>query len=82
MPKRLSKNPTDPNVMAFQIVQAATGHGQEPAKKKPRKKNPAAVALGRLGGEKGGRARADSLSPEKRKEIALLAARARWGVKP
>jgi len=38
-----------------------------------------AVALGRLGGLKGGRARADSLSAKRRKEIALKAARARWG---
>jgi len=44
-------------------------------------KNPAAVALGRLGGLKGGRARAESLSPEKRKEIAKKAAEKRWGKK-
>jgi len=37
------------------------------------------MALGRLGGKKGGRARADKLSPEQRKEIARKAARARWG---
>lgn len=42
-------------------------------------KNPAAVALGRLGGLKGGRARAESLSAAKRKEIAAKAAKARWG---
>ena len=42
-------------------------------------KNPAAVALGRLGGAKGGRARADKLSPAKRKAIARKAAKARWG---
>jgi len=41
-------------------------------------KNPAAVALGKLGGAKGGRARADRLSPAKRKAIAQKAARARW----
>lgn len=44
-------------------------------------KNPAAVALGRLGGLKGGKARAQSLSPQKRKEIAERAAQARWGKK-
>lgn len=44
----------------------------------PKKKNPAAVALGKLGGRKGGRARAAKLSPEKRKEIAQQAAKARW----
>jgi len=42
-------------------------------------KNPAAVALGRLGGLKGGKARAEKLSSEQRREIAKRAARARWG---
>ena len=41
-------------------------------------KNPAAVALGRLGGLKGGKARALALSKKKRAEIAKLAAAARW----
>lgn len=41
-------------------------------------KNPAAVALGKLGGKKGGAARAAALSPAKRKAIARKAARARW----
>jgi hypothetical protein len=43
-------------------------------------KNPAAVALGKLGGAKGGAARAAALSPRKRKAIAKKAARARWGI--
>jgi hypothetical protein len=43
-------------------------------------KNPAAVALGKLGGAKGGAARAASLSPAKRKAIAKKAARARWNL--
>lgn len=43
------------------------------------KKNPHAVALGKLGASKGGKARAQKLMPERRKEIATLAARARWG---
>ena len=43
-----------------------------------RKKNPHAVALGKLGGKKGGKARAAKLSPERRSEIARQAARARW----
>jgi hypothetical protein len=42
-------------------------------------KNPAAVALGKLGGLKGGLARAKKLSPQRRKEIAQKAARTRWG---
>ena len=41
-------------------------------------KNPAAVALGKLGGSKGGRIRAAKLSEERRKEIAQQAAKARW----
>jgi hypothetical protein len=41
-------------------------------------KNPAAVALGKLGASKGGKARAEKLSPERRKEIARKAAKARW----
>jgi len=44
-------------------------------------KNQAAVALGRLGGLKGGKARAESLTPERRKEIAEKAARKRWSGK-
>lgn len=46
---------------------------------KPEEKNPAAVALGRLGGKKGGIARAASLSSEQRHQIAVRAAQARWG---
>ena len=43
-----------------------------------RRKNPAAVALGKLGGAKGGKARAAALSPAKRKAIAKKAAKVRW----
>lgn len=52
-----------------------------PERKDPPEKNPAAVALGRLGGLKGGKARAKTLSAEKRKAIARKAANARWGKK-
>jgi len=78
MPKRSSsrKRP-DANQLAARIVAAATGI--EPRK---RRKNPAAVALGRRGGLKGGRARADALSPEERSEIAKRAATARWKDRP
>lgn len=61
------KRPADPNRLAKQIIDEATSD-----------KNPAAVALGRLGGLKGGKARAKSLSPEKRAEIARAAAKKRW----
>ena len=50
----------------------------KPNKPDKPKKNPAAVALGRLGGLKGGKARAKSLTAKQRKEIAKLAAKARW----
>ncbi|GMV51635.1 MAG: hypothetical protein AMXMBFR67_31780 [Nitrospira sp.] len=75
------KPSTDVNVTAFQILQAATGEpADKPTKKKPAEpeKNPAAVALGRLGGLKGGKARAEKLSTKKRSEIAKKAAKARW----
>ncbi|WP_447600627.1 hypothetical protein [Nitrospira sp. Nam80] len=68
------KPSTDINVTAFEILQAATG--QSPAELG--NKNPAAVALGRLGGLKGGKARANKLSKKRRAEIALKAAKARW----
>jgi hypothetical protein len=71
MPKRSSTG--DLNQNAFNIVQQVTQTAQvEPAK------NPAAVALGRLGGLKGGKARANKLSSEKRIAIAKKAAKMRW----
>ncbi len=80
MPKRSRKKPTDINIIAAQIVEAATEPAETPTKAKPYKKNPAAVALGRLGGLKGGKARAKKLSPKKRRHIAQKAARVRWGI--
>lgn len=73
MPKRSSNKRKDINVLAFEIADQATQEDQVS------EKNPAAVALGRLGGLKGGKARADKLTPERRKEIARRAANARWG---
>jgi hypothetical protein len=65
------------NVRAWQIVQEATGEAApEPAS--PDRRNPAAVALSKLGASKGGKARAKSLSKAKRTEIARRAAVARW----
>ena len=77
---------SDVNVTAHEILQALTGEPagstsvqRDPAKKRATPaKNPAAVALGRLGGLKGGKARAKSLSAKKRSEIAQKAAMARW----
>ena len=76
MPNRSSKpkRPSDINQLAKFIVEEATG--QRPKSEPP--KNPAAVALGRLGGMKGGPARAAALSKKRRKAIAKKAARTRW----
>ncbi len=70
------KNIRDVNILASHIIEQATG--EKPVKPEDSKKNPAAVALGRLGGLKGGRARANKLTPEQRKEIAQKAAKSRW----
>jgi len=63
--------------MAFlaiqKLIEAAEAHAPAPPAK-----NPHAVALGRLGGAKGGKARAQRLSATRRKEIARKAARVRW----
>lgn len=58
------------------IVDILTGEADAPDPNKG--KNPAAVELGRLGGLKGGKARAKSLSAKKRKAIATKAAKTRW----
>jgi hypothetical protein len=75
MPKRSGKK-QDLNEKAFSIVQQLTG--QEPKKNLDQEKNPAAVALGRLGGLKGGKARAQKLTRRQRHESAAHAARQRW----
>ena len=75
MPKRSSK-PTDLNQRAAAIV--AQSVSDEPEPDRYAGKNPAAVELGRLGGQKGGKARAKKLSPAERTRIAREAARARW----
>ncbi len=76
MPKRSRKATKDDlNQLAAAIVAQAVG-GQPVLKIEG--KNPAAVALGRLGGLKGGKARANALSSRRRKEIAAKAAKIRW----
>jgi hypothetical protein len=77
MPKRSSKT-LDPMKNALRVVEAVIDGKLHPNPRKPRKKNPHAVALGRKGGLKGGKARAANLTPEKRTEIARLAASVRW----
>jgi hypothetical protein len=76
MPKRSRTGKPDINQMASNLIDAIAG--DLPAEEPERGKNPAAVALGRLGGLKGGKARAAKLSPLKRRAIAKKAARARW----
>ncbi len=73
--KERIKKSGDINLLAKSIVNETI---KEPSKRVSRKKNPAAVALGRLGGLKGGKARAAKLTKEKRTEIASKAARIRW----
>ncbi len=79
MPKRSSKPPDDPNEAAKAVVDRVIATSEDDADPPPPKKNPAAVALGRLGGKKGGPARAMKLGPRRRKQIAKKAALARWG---
>lgn len=80
MPERSKKKPRDVNALAAAILAEATNAPKRTRKApaKPPEKNAAAVELGRLGGIKGGPARAAKLSPKKRSEIAKKAATARW----
>jgi hypothetical protein len=73
----VKKRPRDPNQLAWQVVQEATGQAARPAEM-PDTRNPAAVALSKLGASKGGRARAASLSASRRSAIAKKAVAARW----
>lgn len=75
MQKR-SRMPRDTNQLASLVVGLATG--EAPAEPDTGK-NPAAVALGRLGGLKGGKARADGMTKKERSAAAEKAAKARWG---
>jgi hypothetical protein len=79
MPTR-SRKPRlpDPNEMAFGVLQAITGELPPDPPVDPAK-NPNAVALGRLGGAKGGKARAAKMTKKERTAAAKKAAAARWG---
>lgn len=84
MPSRAStpKRPRDPNLLARSVVEDLIGEkmdGSPLATTPEDKRNPAAVALSKLGASKGGKARAKALSERKRKQIAKKAAEARWG---
>lgn len=76
MPDRSRKRPRDPNQLAKSIIDMATS--DRPAETGAPAKSPAAVELGRLGGLRGGKARAESLSAKQRSKIAKKAAAARW----
>jgi hypothetical protein len=77
MQKR-SRMPRDLNELAHKTLQIAIGEDVEPEPKSDDGKNPAAVALGKLGGLKGGKARWKGISKKKRSEVARKAALARW----
>jgi hypothetical protein len=76
------KRPRDPAQLAKLIVDIATGQVEDRAPTPEEQgKNPAAVALGRLGGVKGGAARAKKLSSRRKTAIARKAAKTRWAAK-
>jgi hypothetical protein len=85
MPKRPAKRPhvkdRDFSVIARLVVEQAIGEKLDgsPLDNPDTGKNPHAVALGRLGGVKGGKARAANLSKQKLKAIGKKGAQARWG---
>jgi hypothetical protein len=84
MPERSRKprRPRDPNQLAKFVVETATARRHDRTDTPKREgKNPAAVALGRLGGLKGGKARAQSVTADEKRDIARRAAEARWANK-
>jgi len=75
---RGEKRPDDPAAAAVLSMRIGLGEAKEELDGSATTKDPAAVALGRRGGLKGGSARAASLTREQRSEIARLAAQSRW----
>jgi len=75
------KRAADLNRLAASIVEDATSEADEKEGQPENEKDPAAIALGRKGGVKGGKAPAEKLSAKRRKEIARKAAEARWSSK-
>jgi hypothetical protein len=79
MPRRKNENrPSDLNNTGLGVTEPSSEGDSE---KKEKVKNPHAVALGRLGGKKSGEARLEKITPERRREIARMAAKARWAKK-
>jgi len=79
--KKRDPRPRDPNQRAFQIILEATGQAPKTEPPAEEKKNPHAVALGRLGGLRIVKKKTASLTPRKRSQIAAKAAKTRWGKK-
>jgi hypothetical protein len=80
MGKKRKPRLPDPAVMAHAVIQIISGNAPPPPADPPAsEKNPAAVALGRLGGLKGGPARAKKLGKKKLSALGKKAAKARWG---
>jgi len=79
MAEKRPKRPRDLNQWAKHMVETATGQVASSHPTPDSGKNPAAVALGRRGGLKGGKARAEKLSANEREKIAKKAAEKRWG---
>jgi hypothetical protein len=82
MPDRSSKHPRDLNQLAARLVEEATRETTRDPKPDEPEKDPAAVELGRRGGLKGGKARAEKMTREERSESARRAAQARWRRSP
>ena len=78
MPRKKRRD-HDLSVTAFRVVQEATGQTESESEQPKPRKDYDYKTLGRKGGLKGGKARAEKLTPEQRKEIARKAAYARWG---
>lgn len=78
MPRRPSNMPKDANQLAAHIVAISTGQPIPADLDEKKLRSQAASILGKLGGSKGGKARAENLSSARRREIAKKAARARW----
>jgi hypothetical protein len=81
--KKPTKPPSDPVLFAKAVMENIIGEKWDrPTPEIERAKNPAAVALSKLGASKGGKARADSLTAKQRSKIAKKAAKARWKKRP
>ena len=78
MAVKRKKRPRDPIQLAKLIGDIATGQTED---SEPDDRNQAAVDLGRLGGQKGGKARTQKMSEEERRELARRAAQIRWAAK-